>query len=82
MIVEIRDAEGYSHIIDSANPATVGLWFFEQAQRLMSVNASMGQSMLIVRPMTDKEREYMRDGRQVEANAVLLEEFAKALLGL
>jgi hypothetical protein len=33
-------------------------------------------------PPRDKEREYLRDNRQVEINAALLEEFAKALLGL
>jgi hypothetical protein len=77
--VEIRDSVGFSHMIDSENPATIGLWFAEKAQVLMSANAATWQCQLIIYPMTDRERNAIGQPPSIRLTDKLLEDLATVI---
>lgn len=79
MRVEIRDGNGCSHSIESVNPATIGLWFTEQAWHLMSVNAAAWQNTLIIYPTIDEERNAIGTPYQFRLTRKLLQDLAETL---
>jgi len=57
MRVEMRDSTGHPHVIDSADPGTIGRWFAEKAEVLMSANIQFNHPVsLDIWPSTDHER--------------------------
>lgn len=81
MRVEIRDCNGYNYMIQSENPATIGLWFTEMAGRLMSANAAIWQNTLIVTPTNDAEQKAIGNPAPVPFSDVLLKDLARVLNG-
>lgn len=57
MRVELDDAMGYRHTIDSGDPELVGRWFVEKALLLMSSNVTVGDCRLRIWPSTHDEQQ-------------------------
>jgi len=66
MKVEIWDWNRQVWSITSTNPTTIGAWFAEMADRLISADARMQDCRIHVWPQTHEEHDMLRSGNRTE----------------
>lgn len=67
MRIELADANMYAHVIDSADAETIGRWFAEKAELLMSADVRMMPYRLTIWPQTPREQEILSGPERLKA---------------